>query len=231
MTDMVSRSGIPLHIQGVSKRYGNDIHVLREADLSIEPGEHVAIMGPSGCGKSTFLHMVGLLDRPDEGQIVLGTQEVSRASEAVRHRIRNQQIGFIFQSHNLLQEHTAAENVGMPIRIAGGSKREAMRRASMLLEAVGLSDRKKHLPGELSGGEQQRVAIARAFAMGPRLVLADEPTGNLDPRTSNTVFDLFMHLNKALGTTLVVVTHSVELAAQFQRQLHLNDGKFEEQKG
>lgn len=217
--------------RGVSKVYvkgGATIRVLDRADLVLEPGERVSIVGPSGCGKSTFLHLLGLLDRPTLGTLTLGETDVTRASESVLHRLRNRSIGFIFQSHMLLPEHTALGNVVMPARLGGASSSQATARARALLEAVGLGRRLNHRPGELSGGEQQRVAIARAMVMGPGLILADEPTGNLDPRTAGGVFDLLLDLHRQLGCTLVVVTHSMELAARFPRRLSLIDGRFHE---
>lgn len=221
-------------VRGLTKTYvkgGQAITVLDKADLTLEPGDRVSIVGPSGCGKSTFLHMAGLLDSPSAGTIELGDVDVTRQSERVLHRIRNRRIGFIFQSHMLLPEHTALGNVMMPARLAGSPPSVTRARATALLRAVGLGHRLTHRPGELSGGEQQRVAIARALVMGPGLVLADEPTGNLDPRTAQGVFDLLLDLNAQLGSTLVVVTHSQSLAARFPRRLQLVDGRFEEVAG
>lgn len=209
------------HVKGEAR-----IEVLRGVDLELEPGERVAIVGPSGSGKSTFLHMLGLLDRPTGGRLLLDGVDVHGLSEIERSRVRNRSIGFVFQSHLLLPEHDALGNVMIPVRLAGGSAAIARARAEALLRAVGLGHRTNHRPGEMSGGEQQRVALARALVMGPGLVLADEPTGNLDPATSWGVFDLMLQLNQQLGSTLVVVTHSRELAERFPRRLLLQDGRF-----
>ncbi len=222
-------SGVRVELKSLTKVYekaGEQIRVLAAVDLVLEPGTRVAILGPSGAGKSTFLHLLGLLDHPTSGQVTLDGVDVSAQPPAVRHRMRNRSIGFVFQAHNLLPEHTAISNVSIPVRLAGGSVEVSRARAKALLDAVGIGHRLEHKPGELSGGEQQRVAIARALVMGPGLVLADEPTGNLDPRTSGSVFDVFMDLNEQLGSTLVVVTHSHELAARFPRRLVLEEGRF-----
>jgi len=206
----------------------NTIEVLRGVDLSLAAGDRIAIVGKSGSGKSTFLHLLGLLDRPSAGVIHFDDREASTLSSNERAKIRNRRIGFVFQSHNLLPEHSALGNVMMPVRLAGASPEIAATRATALLTAVGLAGRLEHRPGELSGGEQQRVALARALVMGPSLVLADEPTGNLDPGTAGGVFDVLMHLNEQLGSTLVVVTHSRALAERFPRRLDLQDGVFAE---
>jgi lipoprotein-releasing system ATP-binding protein len=204
------------------------IDVLRDVDLTLQPGERVAVVGPSGSGKSTFLHLVGLLDHPTAGTVELDGEDTSRLTEPQLARLRNQRIGFVFQAHHLLPEHTAVGNVMMPVRLAGGRTDVAQVRAEALLAAVGLEHRLTHRPGELSGGEQQRVALARALVLGPGLVLADEPTGNLDPHTARGVLDLLLDLNTQLGSTLVVVTHSREFAAVFPRRLALEDGRFSE---
>ncbi|MFK7929846.1 MAG: ABC transporter ATP-binding protein [Myxococcota bacterium] len=220
---------VSVHATGLSKVYvkgGKVIRVLDKADLHLKAGERVSIVGPSGCGKSTFLHLLGLLDRPSLGTLRFGDVDVTRAPETVLHRIRNRDVGFVFQSHMLLPEHTALSNVMMPARLGGASTRQAAARATALLGAVGLGGRLNHRPGELSGGEQQRVAIARAMVMGPGLILADEPTGNLDPSTAGGVFELLLDLHRQLGCTLVVVTHSMELSARFPRRLSLIDGRF-----
>jgi lipoprotein-releasing system ATP-binding protein len=224
-------SGVAVEVRGVGKTYRKgsaDIRVLRDVDLRLEPGDRVAIVGPSGSGKSTFMHLLGLLDRPSEGTIELGGTEVGGLEGRARDRLRNRSIGFVFQSHNLLPEHDALGNVMVPVRLAGGTTRTAEARARALLVAVGLGHRLGHRPSELSGGEQQRVAIARALVMGPGLVLADEPTGNLDPETAEGVFQLLLELHRQQGSTLVVVTHSQEIAARFPRQLLLRGGRFEE---
>jgi lipoprotein-releasing system ATP-binding protein len=202
------------------------IEVLRDVDLEFEPGDRIAIVGPSGSGKSTFLHALGLLDHPTSGRIWLDGRDVSELADGERAHLRNRKVGFVFQAHHLLAEHTAVGNVMIPVRLAGGSPDSAQARASALLEVVGLKERLSHKPGELSGGEQQRVAIARALVMAPGLVLADEPTGNLDPGTALGVFELLLELNSQLGSTLVVVTHSRELAKRFPRRLSLESGQF-----
>ena len=224
-------AGVHVEITGLKRHHakgGRSIEVLRGCDLTLEAGDRVAILGPSGSGKSTFLHLLGMLDRPSAGQIRLDGQDVSTLSTTARARLRNRKVGYVFQAHNLLPEHTALGNVSVPVRLAGVSASVAERRARVLLEAVGLRERLVHQPGEMSGGEQQRVALARALVMGPGLVLADEPTGNLDPATAERVFDLMLRLNQQLGSTLVVVTHSHALAARFPRQLHLAEGRFRE---
>jgi len=221
-----------IQARDLSKVYvkgGQAIRVLDRANLVLEPGERASIVGPSGCGKSTFLHLLGLLDRPTAGSLMLGDTDVASTHERVLHKVRNHRIGFVFQSHMLLPEHTALGNVMMPVRLAGGSRGVAQARAESLLRAVGLGERMSHRPGELSGGEQQRVAIARALVMGPGLILADEPTGNLDPRTAAGVFELLLSLHRQLGSTLVVVTHSMDLAARFPRRLRLVEGRFTEE--
>lgn len=224
-------SGVHVKIEGLARHHvkGHErIDVLRGVDLELQPGDRIAVVGPSGSGKSTFLHMLGMLDRPSSGRILLNGIDVSRLPERERARLRNKAVGFVFQAHNLLPEHDAVGNVSIPVRLAGGSVQIARARAEALLQAVGLGHRLRHKPGELSGGEQQRVALARALVMGPGLVLADEPTGNLDPATSWGVFDLMLQLNRQLGSTMVVVTHSRELAERFPRRLLLEGGRFRE---
>ena len=224
-------NGIHVEVRGLSKRYRkgqNDIQVLDELDLELKAGEMVSVVGPSGTGKSTLLHMLGMLDRPTSGVVMLDGVDVYGRSDVNVDRLRNRRVGFVFQSHNLLSERTALGNVMVPVRLAGGSPGLAEARAAALLEAVGLGHRLHHQPGELSGGEQQRVALARALVMGPGLVLADEPTGNLDPATADGVFDLMLSLNEQLGSTLVVVTHSLELSRRFSRRLDLAYGQLQE---
>ncbi len=223
--------GVQVDLDGLSKRYlkgAARITVLEGVDLHLAAGERVAIVGPSGSGKSTFLHLLGLLDHPSEGVVRLDGVDVNQLPEARRDRLRNRSVGYVFQAHNLLPEHDALHNVMVPCRLAGASVAIARARAEALLTAVGLGARLSHKPGELSGGEQQRVSIARALVMGPGLVLADEPTGNLDPSTADGVFDLLLKLNAQLGSTLVVVTHSHALAARFPRQLRLDHARFRE---
>lgn len=227
-------SGVHVRCEGVSKTYekgGQSLRILRGVDLDLKAGERVSIVGPSGSGKSSLLHLLGLLDVPTEGRILLDDVDVASRPERERDRLRGRRVGFVFQAHHLLPEHDALANVMAPVRLAGGSVATARTRAKALLEAVGLGHRLSHRPGELSGGEQQRVAIARALVMGPGLVLADEPTGNLDPRTAEDVFHLLLELNRQLGSTLVVVTHAAELASRFPRTLVLRDGRLVEQDG
>ena len=207
---------------------GHEIQVLRGIDLELRRGERAAVLGPSGSGKSTFLHVLGTLDKPSSGEVILsGVDAFSGGSRAVDAR-RNREIGFVFQFHHLLSHLTALQNVTMPAIISGMSVAEANERGTGLLCRLMLSDRLTHRPGELSGGEQQRVAIARAMVMRPGLLLADEPTGNLDPRTAGAVFDELLALHEEVGCTLLVVTHSRRLATHFPRRLRLNDGLFEE---
>ena len=201
------------------------VDVLRGVDLQVERGSSVAIMGASGAGKSTLLHVLGGLERPTAGRVEIGGQDVYAASEHARAELRNRQVGFVFQFHHLLPEFSALENVMMPALIARESERAARERATGLLEEVGVGHRLTHRPGELSGGEQQRVSLARALVMSPALVLADEPTGNLDVSTGERVFDLLLDMNGRRGTTLVVVTHNPELAARMERCFRMLDGR------
>ena len=206
---------------------GRTLEVLRGIDISIFEGEIVAIVGQSGAGKSTFLHCIGTLDVVTSGSLKLGGEELTSLSSSRLAEVRNRTIGFVFQFHHLLPEFNALENVVMPGLIQGRSKKEMEPRAMALLEEVGLKDRSLHRPGELSGGEQQRVALARALVLEPKLLLADEPTGNLDSATSAQIHDLFFSINKLRGTTIVVVTHNLALAASMPRVVTLKDGKVE----
>jgi lipoprotein-releasing system ATP-binding protein len=206
---------------------GRTLEVLRGVDLEIGDGEMLGIVGPSGAGKSTLLHCIGTLDVPTTGSIRLAGEEVTRLAGARLAELRNKTIGFVFQFHHLLPEFTAIDNVLMPGLVQGKSRRELEPRARALLEEVGLLDRILHRPGELSGGEQQRVALARAVFLNPRLLLADEPTGNLDSATSEQIHDLFFAINKQRGTTIVVVTHNAALAASMPRVVTLRDGRVE----
>ncbi len=227
------RGGIALRTEGLTKTFhkgGQTIRVLRSVDLSIAPGERVAVLGPSGSGKSTFLHVVGTLERPCSGQVFFDEQDAfAGGSRAVDAR-RNRSIGFVFQFHHLLSDQTALWNVAMPAIIAGTPRARALQLAQEALGRMELTGRLDHKPGELSGGEQQRVAIARAMVMRPGLLLADEPTGNLDPRTAEAVFEQLLALHDDVGSTLVVVTHSQALAAHFPRRLRLVDGSFVEER-
>ncbi len=203
---------------------GNDLQVLRGADVSIAPGETVALVGPSGAGKSTLLHIAGLLERPDSGEVIVGGEACSGLSDDRRTALRRTAIGFIYQFHHLLPEFTALENVVVPQMIAGASKSAARKRAGELLGMVGLSEREGHRPAKLSGGEQQRVAIARALANSPAVLIADEPTGNLDQETADRVFDLLMRLTRETGVSSLVATHNPDLAARMDRTLALKNG-------
>jgi lipoprotein-releasing system ATP-binding protein len=201
------------------------VRVLTGLDLSIAAGERVAIVGESGVGKSTLLHIVGTLDRPTSGEVWFDGEDLATKSDRELALFRNQEIGFIFQFHHLLPDFTALENVMMPALIGGVSREDARRRAEALLERVGLAGRLSHKPGELSGGEQQRVAVARALVREPRVVLADEPTGNLDPGTAAGVQELLIELNRERHLTLVVVTHGAALASAMDRTLRLAGGR------
>ncbi len=217
-----------LRLEGLSKTYGGGVTavaVLKGADLSLAPGEIAALVAPSGAGKSTLLHLAGLLDRPDGGSIRIGGREAAGLSDAERTRVRRDEIGFVYQFHHLLPEFSAAENVMLPQLAAGKGRAEAAARAAALLDAVGLAPRAQHRPGELSGGEQQRVALARALANRPRLLLADEPTGNLDVGTSETVFALLLDLARSEGLAALVATHNPDLAARMDRIVRLEGGR------
>lgn len=217
-----------LSLQGVTKTYGAGraaVSVLRGVDLEIQPGEIVALVAPSGAGKSTLLHVAGLLDQPDGGMIAISGRRMTDLAEGGRTAARREEIGFVYQAHHLLPEFSAEENVILPQRAAGKSLKESAARAAALLEAVGLSARVDHRPGELSGGEQQRVAICRALANRPKLLLADEPTGNLDVETSATVFNLLLNVAREEGLGALIATHNPDLAALMDRTVRLEGGK------
>lgn len=200
------------------------LEVLRKADFAIWPGELVALVAPSGTGKSTLLHVAGLLESPDGGEVFIGGVPTSQLDDKGLTRLRRTEIGFVYQFHHLLPEFTALENVVLPQRIRGLGKAEAQARATELLSFLGLGERLDHLPGELSGGEQQRVAIGRAVANAPRVLLADEPTGNLDPHTSLHVFNTLVALARASGLAALIATHNLDLAARMDRQVTIRDG-------
>ncbi|MBI4511614.1 MAG: ABC transporter ATP-binding protein [Deltaproteobacteria bacterium] len=219
--------GARVEVRGLTKTYvhgGRRLEILRGIDLSLEPGEMVAVVGASGVGKSTLLHILGTLDLPSSGQIFFDNLEVTRLSPSALADFRNRKIGFVFQFHHLLPEFTALENVMMPALIQRLPRSEAERRAKEILLRIGLADRMTHRPGELSGGEQQRVALARALILSPSLLLADEPTGNLDSRTGDEIHELFFELNRERRTTMLIVTHNPELARRMPRRLSMVDG-------
>ncbi len=216
-----------LKLTGVVRRYQEGdgfLEILRGAEGALYPGQAAALVAPSGAGKSTLLHIAGLLEKPDAGEVVIEGRPTSGMSDAERTALRRNHIGFVYQFHHLLPEFTAIENVMTPQMIAGLSKTEARRRAKELLDYLGLADRGTHRPSQLSGGEQQRVAIARAVANAPGLLLADEPTGNLDPETADRVFSALMSLVRATGLAALIATHNLELAARMDRRLTLRNG-------
>jgi lipoprotein-releasing system ATP-binding protein len=216
-----------LSLRGVKRSYPSGeriLEVLKGADLDVYPGEMIGLIGPSGSGKSSLLHAAGLLEKPNAGEIVIEGRECSKLSERLRTRVRLGSIGFVYQFHHLLPEFTALDNVALPQMIAGKGKAQARARAALLLEQMGLADRAHHQPAQMSGGEQQRVAIARALANQPRVVLADEPTGNLDPATSESVFKALFELCRKEGVAALVATHNMELARFMDRVFGLKDG-------
>jgi lipoprotein-releasing system ATP-binding protein len=220
-----------LLVQGLTKSYfhlGREVPVLKGVDVALAAGEMLAVVGKSGVGKSTFLHVAGTLDRPSSGNVLYDGIDVFDRPDDELARFRNRHLGFVFQFHHLLPEFNALENVMMPALLGRMGLSEATDRARRLLDQVGLSHRLTHRPGELSGGEQQRVAIARSLVMQPRILFADEPTGNLDERTSEDVHELLFRLNREMGIALVIVTHSFYLARRIGRCLHMRDGRMEE---
>ena len=215
-------------LHAIERRYTQGaatLDILKSAELAVWPGQSVALIAPSGTGKSTLLHIAGLLEHPDGGEVYIDGTATSSLSDAERTRIRRTEIGFVYQAHHLLPEFSAVENVMLPQMIRGLSKKEARKRAAELLSYLGLGERLEHRPSQLSGGEQQRVAIARAVANAPRILLADEPTGNLDPRTSGHVFGVLSQLVRASGLAAVVATHNMELAARMDRRVTLQEGR------
>jgi lipoprotein-releasing system ATP-binding protein len=220
--------GAAVEVRRLSKSFehgGRRLDIIRHIDTTIAPGEMVAIVGASGAGKSTLLHCLGTLDLPTSGSLLIDGVDITRLSPSALADFRNRTIGFVFQFHHLLPEFTALENVAMPALIQRVPRAQALGQARAILERVGLAERLTHKPGELSGGEQQRVALARALVLRPALLLADEPTGNLDHRTGESIHELFFALNRERGTTMIIVTHNPELAARMPRRLQMVDGQ------
>lgn len=220
-----------LSVRGLTRTYDSaagPLTVLRGVDLDVRPGEVVGLIGPSGSGKSSLLHAAGLLERPTSGEIRIDGEDVGGLDERARTHIRLAKIGFVYQFHHLLAEFDARDNVALPLRIAGVGQAQARARAAEVLTALGLGERLTHQPAQMSGGEQQRVAVARALANRPRLLLADEPTGNLDPATSQTVFEALHDLVKKTGVAALIATHNMELAGHMDRVFALKDGHLEE---
>jgi len=220
-----------IEARNLDKRYklgkNNFVHALRGASLEIAEGEMVAIMGPSGSGKSTVMHILGCLDRPDKGEVLLSGRRVDNVRSRELNRIRSKEIGFIFQGFNLVTTLTALENVALAAEYAGTSRKEALRKAKEALLKVGLGNRANHLPTELSGGQQQRVAIARALVNSPAVIMGDEPTGDLDTATSDEIVEMMREINVTTGTTFILVTHNPEVAGACDRTIHMRDGLVE----
>ncbi|WP_429168896.1 ABC transporter ATP-binding protein [Aeromonas rivipollensis] len=223
-----------IRLDAVSRRFtlgGTEVAALDRVSLRVAEGEYLAVMGPSGSGKSTLLNVLGLLDRPDEGRYWLGGQDIATLSEPALAQLRGHRIGFVFQSFHLIPRLTARENVELPLMLCGVAPAERRRRSQRLLGDLGLENRADHRPAELSGGQRQRVAIARAMAMAPRLILADEPTGNLDSRSGEEVITLLEGLNREQGITLVVVTHDPRLGERAGRRISMDDGRISSDSG
>lgn len=219
-----------LSLRGVERNYKSGdrtLHVLRSVDLDLYPGEIVGLIGPSGSGKSTMLHVAGLLEKPDAGHVMFGGKDALTMSDDARTHARRLQLGFVYQFHHLLPELNAVDNVAAPLMINGISRSKARKRGQELLRMMGLAERDHHRPGQLSGGEQQRVAIARSLANKPKILIADEPTGNLDPNTSRVVFQNLFDIAKHEGVAVLVATHNVELTSYMDRVLSLHEGRLE----
>lgn len=217
-----------LELRNIVREYKSEagvLKVLEGADLVLNPGELVGLVGPSGSGKSTLLHTAGLLEKPEGGQVFLEGEDCMSLNDAGRTRLRREKLGFVYQFHHLLPEFNARDNVAMPLMVGGMSRRKAREKADVLLADMGLSERVKHQPGQMSGGEQQRVAIARALVNDPRLVIADEPTGNLDPATTERVFESLIRMARGEGAAVLVATHNMALTQHMDRVLTLQDGK------
>ncbi|MEM9377437.1 MAG: ABC transporter ATP-binding protein [Pseudomonadota bacterium] len=217
-----------LELHNIDRRYqseGGILEVLQGASLVLNPGELVGLVGPSGSGKSTLLHTAGLLEKPEGGRVILEGQDCMALNDSGRTRLRRQKLGFVYQFHHLLPEFNARDNVAMPLMVGGLSRRKAREKADIILADMGLSERLKHQPGQMSGGEQQRVAIARALINDPRLVIADEPTGNLDPATTERVFASLIRMARNEGAAVLVATHNMALTQHMDRVLTLKDGK------
>lgn len=220
-------SDVSLELKNIRRRFkqgGEELHILKGINFSLKAGEVVALIGASGAGKSTLLHIAGLLEKASEGDVIVGGKPCNSLSDKKRTRIRRDELGFVYQFHHLLPEFTALENVAFPLRIAGQSGRAATKRAEELLEKMGLGARMSHRPSQLSGGEQQRVAVARALANRPKILLADEPTGNLDEQTGNQVMDILLSLSRDEGISALIATHNKELSQKMDRCVTLRDG-------
>ncbi len=220
-------SGPVFQVSGIVRTYRQgraELEILKGVDLDVREGEIVALVGPSGAGKSTLLHVAGLLERPDQGEVYIAGEACGTVNDEARTRIRRENIGFVYQYHHLLAEFSAVENIAMPQIIAGRAKSQALERGRQLLRSLGLEDRGEHRPGRLSGGEQQRVAIGRALANVPKVLLADEPTGNLDPHTADDVFAMMLALVRSAGVAALIATHNPSLAGRMDRVVRLENG-------
>ncbi|GAB4516388.1 MAG: ABC transporter ATP-binding protein [Amphiplicatus sp.] len=220
------KGGPTLRLERIERRYG-DLVILQPSDFALARGETVALLGPSGSGKSSLLHIAGLLEPPSGGEVYIDGLACSGLSDAARTRLRRDALGFVYQFHHLLPEFSALDNVALPMLIAGRKREEADREATRLLTALGLGGRLRHQPGQLSGGEQQRTAIARALANRPKILLADEPTGNLDPKTSDVVFDALLEIVRAEGLAALIATHDQRLAARMDRVIEIRDQRLQ----